>query len=379
MKVLSIDTSNEICSVAILDDEKIIKQAHSEGMKQHSISLMPMVKDTLESANLSLNDINLLTCGIGPGSFTGVRIAIATVKAFADANKIPTVGVNELEAQAYNVKMQKDNIDCKIVSMIDARNENAYFAVYRVQSGNISIYKNPETINISKMTDYFNFQEPVFIIGDVEKQKIEPLIQAKRAEETAQAKDVKDYEYVNNSEPLAHAIGLCALDKYKKGLYGDSSSILPMYLQKPQAERQKDGDDNLYIYEITHKDIEEIKSTYSKFPNIWDYKTFEQDTKNSKYFVAKQYDEVVGFIGIKMVFDEMEIMNIVTREDKRKRGIASSLLSHIIRKIPYSKINLEVSENNKIAKNLYLKFGFKQTGIREKYYKDGSNAILMSL
>ena len=72
-------------------------------------------------------------------------------------------------------------------------------------------------------------------------------------------------------------------------------------------------------------------------------------------------------------------MNIVTREDSRNQGIASSLLSYIIRKIDYNKINLEVNENNKTALNLYRKFGFKNVGQRKNYYNGKEDAILMSL
>ena len=380
MKILSIDTSNEICSVAILEDDRLIRETKSTDMKQHSVTLMPMIKSTLETEKISLKEINVIGCGIGPGSFTGVRIAISTVKAFSDVNNIPVIGVNSLEAQAYNVIMNKGYENCKIVSLIDARNENVFVAVYRVNKERITIYKNPEFINVSKIADFFNFDEPVYIVGNMNKKILEPFIQAKIAKEQAQAKDVQQYEYIKSeTDGLASAIGQASLKKYKMGLCGDSSSISPMYLQKPQAERQKDGDDSLYICELAKSDLDEIKDNYERFPNIWDFKTFEADFKNSKYFVAKLNNEIVGYVGYKTVFDEIEIMNIVTRIDKRKRGIASSLLSYIIRKIPANKINLEVNEHNKIARDLYTKFGFEQVGIRNNYYKDGSNAIVMSL
>lgn len=379
MKELILDTSNTICSVAILKDDKLIAESHNEGIKQHSVVLMPMIKETLKENDLDLNDIDALGCGIGPGSFTGVRIAIATVKAFSDAKNIPIVGVNSLEAQAYEVIRIKGKDNCKILSLIDAKNENAYMAVYRVNKNKISTYKNPEIVRLSNIDEYFNFQETLYIVGDIEKKKIEPILQAKLEREKAQAKNTEEYEYVKISNSLSNAIGIATFDKYNKGLAGNSNSISPMYLQKPQAERQKDGDDTLYINEISRSDIEEIKENYEDFPNIWDYDTFYEDTKNSKYIVAKYNNEIVGFIGVKTVFDEIEIMNIVTKANKRKRGIGSSLLSYVIRKIPAEKINLEVNEKNSIAKNLYLKFGFEKVGTRKKYYNNTDDAILMSL
>ena len=103
---------------------------------------------------------------------------------------------------------------------------------------------------------------------------------------------------------------------------------------------------------------------YDKFPNIWSYKVLEEDYKNSKYIVAKQNNEIVGFSGTRTVLDEMEIINIVTRADKQNQGIASNMLSYLIRKNNVEKINLEVNENNIKAIKLYSKFGFRQVGKR---------------
>ena len=380
MKTLSIDTSNEVCSLAVFEKEKLIAENSNKGIKQHSVVLMPMIKHTLDKKKISLDEIGLLGCGIGPGSFTGVRIAIATVKAFSDAKKIPIVGINSLEAQAYSVILEKGkDEDCKILSLIDAKNDNAYMAVYRVHNKKISTYKNPETIRLSNLNEYFTFQETLYIVGDIESKIIEPIMQAKFEKEKAQAREVKEYHYVKNPESLAKAIGIAVIDKYNNGLFGDSQSIHPMYLQKPQAERQKKGDDVLYISEITKEDVKRIKESYSAFPNIWDYNTFKDDVKNSKYNVAKINNEIVGFIGFRTIFDEIEIMNIVTRIDKRNQGIGSNLLSHVIRKNMYTKIHLEVNDKNIEAKKLYLKFGFEKVGVRKKYYNNTDDAILMQL
>ncbi|MBR3324806.1 MAG: tRNA (adenosine(37)-N6)-threonylcarbamoyltransferase complex dimerization subunit type 1 TsaB [Clostridia bacterium] len=378
MKVLAIDTSNEICSVAILEDEKLIKEVHSDDSRQHSINLMPMIKKTLESVNLRLNDIELLGCGIGPGSFTGVRIGIATIKAFHDIKKIHAIGINSLEAQAYNVTLKKGKNDCKIISLIDAKNENAYIAVYRVHNGEMSLYKNPEIIKISSIIDYINFEEQVFIVGDVDKKRIDPLIQAKKAEELAQSKDVCEHEYINEREPLAHSIAIASFNKYNKKIISSFDNIEPMYLQKPQAERQKDGDDQKYIFEMSQTDLEEIENNYNDFESSWNLEILKQEFKNSVFFVMKSNNEIIGFIGIKTIMNEVEIMNIVTRKDKRNQGVASSLLSYVIRKIPTEKIKLEVNEHNINAINLYSEFGFKVDGERKGYY-NGENAILMSL
>jgi len=103
MKILAIDTSSATCSVAITEDFKKIIELHSSDEKTHSVKLMPLIDKAFKDSNLSLDDINLISCCIGPGSFTGVRIGIATAKAFSDAKNIPVVGVSSLEGLAYNL------------------------------------------------------------------------------------------------------------------------------------------------------------------------------------------------------------------------------------------------------------------------------------
>lgn len=381
MKILSMDTSSDVCSVALLEDDRIIDEIHNESEREHSQSLMPMIKELLEKNNITLDDIDLVASGIGPGSFTGIRIGIATTKAFSDAKNIPVVGVNSLEAQAYMVLLKEEKENSKILSMIDARNENAYVAVYRYKNDNLSVYKNPEIMSISNAPEYLDFKDNVYIIGNVPLEKVESMLRARASKEQAQGVDIKKYKFVNSNNTFAEAIGVCAYYKYQNGLAGDSNSIEPMYLNLSQAEKQKKNldDEKIYINEMSISDKEEIESNYNKFPNIWDERTFEEDARNSKYFVAKQDNQVVGFVSYTVVLDEVEIMNIVTREDSRNQGIASSLLSYIIRKIDYNKINLEVNENNKTALNLYRKFGFKNVGQRKNYYNGKEDAILMSL
>lgn len=380
MKVLAMDTSQKHCSVAIVEDGKTLKEMHSTEEKEHSQTLMPMIKQLLESQKLTLDDIKVLACSRGPGSFTGIRIGMATTKAFSDAKNIPIVGVNSLEAMAYATIMQKGSSDSKILTIIDAKNDNVYFAVYKVHNGNVTVFKNPGVMDITKTFEYVNFKEPLYIMGDVSKDRLEPLLVAKKAKEQAQGKTVSSHEYIDLNVTMAEAIGLGAISKFKLGKFGYSGSITPMYLRKPQAQRQKEGDDDeLTILEMTNVDFENIKEDYAKYTSSWNLQTFEEDYKNSKYFVAKQNNNVIGFIGIRYIFDDIDVMNIVIREDKRGQGIASNLLSYIIRKNENKKINLEVNEHNISAIKLYQKFGFKVEGLRKKYYNQKEDAILMSL
>ena len=139
------------------------------------------------------------------------------------------------------------------------------------------------------------------------------------------------------------------------------------------------------ISEMNLQDLEDIKDCLlTDFDDFWSYNILKQELENdkSKYFVAKQENEIVGFAGVMLIIDEVNIMNIVVRKNKRKLGIGSLLLNEIIR---FSKIHsaasitLEVNEKNIPAIKLYEKYGFKQVGLRKKYYNNEDNAILMDL
>ena len=165
------------------------------------------------------------------------------------------------------------------------------------------------------------------------------------------------------------------------GIKENTEDLFPMYLRKPQAQRQKEGmSDDISILEMSYTDLEKIKLNYDKFPNIWEFNVLAEDYNNSKYYIIKQNEEIYGFVGIRILFEEMEIMNVVTRCDKRKEGFASNLFSYIIRyahQNKIEKINLEVNENNIQAIKLYKSFGFEEVGRRSKYY-NGQDAILMT-
>lgn len=141
----------------------------------------------------------------------------------------------------------------------------------------------------------------------------------------------------------------------------------------------------LEITKMELSDLDEISSTLTScFDNFWNYNILksELENTNSKYIVAKLNNEIVGFAGIINTLDQMEITNIVVRKDMRSQGIGNTLLNELIKLTIDSKMNtifLEVNSNNFSAIKLYEKNGFKQVGLRKKYYNNTDDAILMNL
>lgn len=142
---------------------------------------------------------------------------------------------------------------------------------------------------------------------------------------------------------------------------------------------------NLEIYNMTISDLFLISDKLSEnFDSFWTEGVLksELENPNSKYIVAKQNDEIVGFAGIWISIDDVHITNIVTRKDKRNQGIGSLLLENLInlaKETKLASLTLEVNENNSSAIHLYEKFGFSTLGIRKKYYNNRDNALIMTM
>lgn len=211
MKILCIDTSSKLCSVAILEDENLIKRIEIDNGLTHSEILMNLIKDLLDSCNLDLKDINLIVSDVGPGSFTGIRIGIATAKAFSDSLNINCVGISSLEVLAYSIK--QNSIIC---STIDCKNNNSYFALYELSNGCYTVLEAPTSDSNENILNLLNekyFNKNILYVGNGLKQKN------------------TDY-YLD-----IYNLGLAG---YRKFLSNNKSfeDILPLYLKKPQAERQ---------------------------------------------------------------------------------------------------------------------------------------------
>ena len=386
MKILAIDTSSKKCSVCIYEDSHVIINLNNDDEKTHSVKLMPMVDQAFKETGLSLDDISLLACCIGPGSFTGVRIGISTVKAFADVKNIPVVEITSLESLAYNVIYDNSSVNTigekktLICSLIDAKNNNVYCGLYyyNEKMNLIEIFAEDINVTMKKLKDAFeknNFSDIIFVGDGAETYK-------NTIEDNFKNENICICESESNFQ-CSPSLAKAGLQKYNEGNYGDSNSIFPVYLRKSQAERALE--EKIKILPMTEADIEEISPNFqTEFDEFWNINNLKNDFQNpnSTYFVAKLDNEIVGFAGFLNICDEANIMNIVTKIDKRHLGIGSKLLSQLIASAHEQNcksITLEVNEHNAPAIHLYEKFNFKRIGLRKKYYNNKDNAIIMSI
>ena len=217
MKILSIDTASNICTVAILEDYECKEEIIVNDARNHSEKIMPVIEEALNRTNLNLKDINLIVCDKGPGSFTGIRIGVGTVLAFKDSLNIPCIGVSSLESLAYNVK--KKGIIC---SLIDAKNDNVYFGLFEndqnyQQLDDLAFLSIDEVISKIKIFDNITF------VGD-----------GALAHQELLKNSTHNCSFCDKNDLSSYSLGIAGLYKYNRNI---KNSLMPLYLRKSQAER----------------------------------------------------------------------------------------------------------------------------------------------
>ena len=228
MRVLAIDTSSNVATVAVMEDELLLGEYILNHKKTHSQKIMTMIEQILSELELTVQNIDIFAAAIGPGSFTGLRIGVATAMAFVDSLNLKYTGITSLEALAYNI-----NTPGLICSIIDAKNENCYYALYKLESGNYKELIEPTATTISKMLDTLKeYTEQITFVGDgimSYKEKI--------------ASNIKNIKFAADSINDINSYSLALAGLYK--LENNSTlPLLPLYLKKPQAQRQLEEKQN---------------------------------------------------------------------------------------------------------------------------------------
>ena len=228
MNILMIDTSGPACGVAISQNGKIVCELQLTSGKTHSQRVMPMVDRALEMCEMTIADIDLFGAVAGPGSFTGVRIGVSTVKALAHAAGKPCIGIDALEALAANIT-DFDGVVCPI---LDARAQQVYGAMFKAGMPPVRLMED-EAEKLTLFLDRVEAAgEDALFIGD----GVEPC--RKMIEER-----LGERAYFAPAQHLGlRAASACALAaEYAKDEANlkDCMTLLPLYLRAPQAERER--------------------------------------------------------------------------------------------------------------------------------------------
>lgn len=233
MRILALDTATASCTAAVVDGNQILAELSLQIPRAHSTRLMPLIDQAVRESGVSKCDLEAVAAGIGPGSFTGLRIGLATAKGIAFALGIPTVGVPTLQSLAYGTGAQIG----LVVPMLDAKRGNVYTAVYGagdrdpatwvelMPPTHMSVEQLAEEIRIlrSGLQQTWQF---VTLCGDAAEQYADSL---KLGESLRMAS-------AGAMLPRAWAVGAVGASLLSQGKGIDPDHLLPAYLRKSEAE-----------------------------------------------------------------------------------------------------------------------------------------------
>ena len=227
MKILGIDTTAKTATVALCEGGELLAE-FSSATSSHSTVILPMIENILTYSGITVDDIDLYAVSAGPGSFTGVRIGVSTVKGLAFKNETPCIGVSALEALASNFC----GIDGIVVPVIDARRDTVYTAIFRtLTDGTVTRLTEDAQITIDELFEMLSeYSETVYFTGDAY-DKIKSLENCPKYAETPEKLKRQSAYGVCFS---AYSTWMKAEDRSK---FTDNS-LVPVYLKKSQAERE---------------------------------------------------------------------------------------------------------------------------------------------
>lgn len=217
MYMLSVDSSAVTASACLTEDGNVIKSEFINKGLTHSETLLPMIENVMQG--VSYNELGAIAVNAGPGSFTGVRIGIATVKGLAFPNNTPCISVSTLESIVYNFIDE----NCVVCSVMDARRMQFYNALFKVENGNVQRLCNDRAISIEDLREELKPYDNVVIAGDGARLFFENA-------------GLDNITLADNEKVYQNAVGvsLAALNKEKIS----PNALLPVYLRPSQAERE---------------------------------------------------------------------------------------------------------------------------------------------
>lgn len=225
MKILGIDAATQVAGVGIVDETKVIAEGWLNTGKTHSQRLLPLLDSLLQNSQITWDDIHGLAVTVGPGSFTGLRIGLATVQGLAQVLRKPVAGIVSLDALAENVA----GVSGLVCPILDARKNEVYTALYRSEEDRmirLSPYQaiNPEVL----LKELVSLDEKVTFLGDAVP-VFQDLIKGVLGERAFFAPLTRN---------LLRGVEVAALGmkKFQQGQAENYFEIKPFYLRPSEAE-----------------------------------------------------------------------------------------------------------------------------------------------
>ena len=228
MKILALDSSGLVASVAVVEDDNLLGEFTINYKKTHSQTLLPMLDEVVKMIELDLNTIDAVAVAGGPGSFTGLRIGSATAKGLGLALNKPLIHVPTVDALAYNL-YGHGRLVCPLM---DARRNQTYTGVYHFDENGMQVIWQQCAVGIEDIVSYLNeLNQPVTFLGDGV-----PVFREYIEESCLVA---HDYAPAHMNKQRAACVGALGEVYYKEGRTESAAEHAPDYLRLSQAERER--------------------------------------------------------------------------------------------------------------------------------------------
>lgn len=226
MKILALDSTAIVSTVAICDGDKLLAQFTLNNGNTHSETLLPMIEASLKVLKLKIEDIDLFACSAGPGSFTGVRIGVATIKGLAFDKNTPCAPVSSLDALAHNL-LYADGIICPVMN---ARRGQLYNALFLCEDGKLTRLCDDRLISVYDLEEELKkySERDIHLCGDGYDIAKDAFTKIK----------TKDTPLIHRYQS-AYSVALCAIEATEQKLLTTDIEMSPVYLRASQAERER--------------------------------------------------------------------------------------------------------------------------------------------
>ena len=226
MSILSIDTSSQVSSVSVLSAECVAAEISMQGALTHSETLMPHIETALAMARVKKDELDGIAVSIGPGSFTGLRIGLASAKMMAYALHIPLIAVPTLEALAHHCVCE----GVRLVPVMDAQKGNVYVQEFTWRADGDALTLHEESsLAILPLAEVIarlsKTEQPVLLLGDAMQRKVDVELPV----------NVR-LAPIHARMPCAACVGLAALTRLARGETDDPVTAVPLYLRRSEAE-----------------------------------------------------------------------------------------------------------------------------------------------
>ncbi|MBQ0042209.1 MAG: tRNA (adenosine(37)-N6)-threonylcarbamoyltransferase complex dimerization subunit type 1 TsaB [Lachnospiraceae bacterium] len=406
MKILAVDSSGLVASIAVIEDDVLIAEYTVDYKKTHSQTLLPMLDEVAKMIELDLKSLDAIAVSAGPGSFTGLRIGSATVKGLGLALDLPIISVPTVDSLAYQMYGTAELV-CPIM---DARREQVYTGAYSFYtepviegmdstSAESVANKSDEAafrfrygmttilpqcaMGVEELAEYLNSicaeggiasGKKIIFLGDGVPVYSDILAQKLKVQ----------YSFApsHRSRQSAACVGMLGIELFKEGKAQSAAEHKPIYLRVSQAERERN--DQMSICRMQEEDLEEVAALEeATFSMPWSVDAFREmvNCPEAVYLVAKDKGHICATAGLRNISGDGEITNVVVREEYRQGGLGYRVMEKLLEEgaqLGCEAYTLEVRVSNQAAIHLYEKLGFVSEGIRPKFYeKPEEDAMIM--